>query len=293
MEHRLPPGCQPLRRYAAHIAAGAGTLALALVMSGCSSMLYYPTRIEHADRAKMAVKPVDLTFKSEDGTNLHAWRFHAPEGEPAKCAILMFHGNGQNLSTHFASLYWILEHGYDYMIFDYHGYGSSEGQPSPKATVEDGHAALREMLRQFPDKKIVVFAQSLGGAVGLRSVLDMKSEVPVPLVIADSTFASYRSVARSALAHSWLTWLFQPIGWLLMSDTYAPKNFLGNLAPTRLIVIHGDADRQVDISMGRDVFNRASEPKEFWEIAGGHHIDALWRIENRTRLLKALDSACR
>lgn len=263
---------------------------LLLLLSGCSSMLYYPTRIEHVDRTKMPVKPIDVDFPSEDGTHLHAWQFKSDN--TSKCVILQFHGNGQNLTSHFHMLYWILDHGFDYMIFDYHGYGSSDGQPSPKATVEDGHAALRKIHELYPDKKIVVVAQSLGGDIGLRSVLDMKKEVPVAIVFADSTFASYRSVARSALSHSWLTWIFQPIAWLVMNDEYAPKDMLGNLAPTPLVVMHGTDDKTVDISMGRDVFDRASEPKEFWEIPGGHHIDGFYRVDIRDRFLKKLEPIC-
>jgi fermentation-respiration switch protein FrsA (DUF1100 family) len=263
-----------------------------LALSGCSSLLYFPTRIEHVDRKKMPVQPIDINFPSEDGTNLHAWQFHAVKGESSKCVILDFHGNGQNLSTHFFSLYWVLEHGLDYMIFDYHGYGSSEGKPSPKATVEDGHAALRKIHQLYPDKKIVVLAQSLGGAVGVRSVVDIKNEVPVILVFADSTFDSYRTAARTVLSHHWLTWLFQPIGWLVMSDTYAPGNDVAKLSPIPLVVIHGDQDTEVDISNGHDLFDRAASPKEFWEVPGGHHIDALYRPEIQQRFLDKIDSVC-
>ncbi len=263
-----------------------------VLVSGCSSMLYYPAPNEFVDRAKMPVKPEDVSFKSENGANLHAWRFRSVKGQPAKCAILMFHGNAQNISTHFYSLYWILEHGYDYMVFDYEGYGTSEGKPSPKTTVEDGHAALRKIHEMYPDKKIVVVAQSLGGAVGLRSVLDMKTEIPVAIVVADSTFASYRSVARSTLSNHWFTWPFQPIGWLVMSDQYAPKSALSTLAPTPLVVVHGDADTAVDISMGRDVFERASDPKEFWLVPGGRHIEGFYRVELRNRLLQKFSEVC-
>ena len=267
-------------------------LLLVLLLSGCSSLLYYPSREELVDRKKMPTKPIDLTFASEDGAKLHAWQFNA-KGTPSGCVVLQFHGNAQNMTSHFQSLYWLLDHGIDYLTFDYHGYGSSEGEPSPKATVEDGHAALRKIHVLYPNKKIVVIAQSLGGDIGLRSVLDVKNEIPIAMVFADSTFASYRSVARSTLARGWLTWLFQPIGWLVMSDEYAPKSKLGEMKPIPLVVIHGTADRTVDVSMGRDVFDRASEPKEFWEIPGGVHTDAFFRPHIRERFLSKLDAVCK
>jgi alpha-beta hydrolase superfamily lysophospholipase len=260
--------------------------------SGCSSLLYYPAREELVNRKEIPIQPVDLEFRSEDGTKLHAWQMKSPKPGLSKCVVLQFHGNGQNLSTHFYNMYWMLAHGFDYISFDYHGYGSSEGEPSPKATVEDGHAALRKIHELYPDKKIVVVAQSLGGNIGLRSVADMKNEIPVAFVFADSTFASYRSVARSTLSHGWLTWLFQPFGWLVMNDEYASKNKIHEIAPTPLVVIHGTADTLVDISMGRDVFDRATEPKEFWEIPGGRHIDSFYRVDIRDRVLAKLKPIC-
>lgn len=241
----------------------------------------------------MPVQPHDIYFASEDGTKLHAWQFTHAAGQPSKCVVLQFHGNGQNMTTHFYSLYWILEYGVDYMTFDYHGYGESDGKPSPKATVEDGHAVLRKVHELYPDKKIVVLAQSLGGAIGLRAAIDERNEVPIALIFADSTFASYRSVARSVLAKHWLTWLFQPIGWLAMSDAYAPGDDIAKLSPIPLVVIHGDADQIVDVSMGRDVFARARDPKELWIVPQGQHTDALSRSAYQKLFIDKIASVCK
>ena len=257
-------------------------------------MLYYPTRHEHVDRKLMPIKPEDMTITSADGTKLHAWRFKSALKKSSPCVILQFHGNAQNLSTHFYSFYTAPSQGYDYVTFDYRGYGSSEGKPSPKGTLEDGHAALRSVHALYPGRPIVVVGQSLGGAVALRTVADLKDEIPVRLVVVDSTFSSYRSVARRTLAHSWLTWLFQPLGWLTMSDEYAPKGRIKNLSPIPLVVIHGTKDRAVDYELGREVFVEASEPKEFWEIPDGNHIDFMYREKGMyaERFYDKLDSIC-
>lgn len=264
------------------------------VTTGCSSFLYYPTREEHVDRTKMPIKPEDLTITSADGTKLHAWRFKSQLKKPSPCVILHFHGNAQNISTHFFSFYTAPSQGYDYVIFDYRGYGSSEGRPSPRGTVEDGHAALRFVRDNYPDRPIVVVGQSLGGAVGLRSVIDMKNEVPVKLVVVDSTFASYRSAARKVLSNHWLTWLFQPIGWLAMSDEYAPKGRVKELSPIPLVVIHGDQDRGVHFDLGRTLYEEAAEPKEFWHVPGGGHIDFMFREKGKyaEKFYDKLDSVC-
>lgn len=247
-----------------------------ILMSGCSSLLYYPTPHEHVDRAKMPIKPEDVFFQSEDGTKLHGWYFHTSRPQQAKGVILFFHGNAQNLSTHFYMLYSAPVHGYDYLIFDYRGYGKSAGKPTPEGTVQDGRAALRWLKEHKPTLPIAIFGQSLGGAIAMRVALDMKTEVPFRLVVVDSTFSSYRAVGRAVLAKHWLTWIFQPLGWLLLSDGEAPEKDLKNLPPIPLIVIHGDRDAVVPYHLGERVFKNAAEPKQFWHVPGGQHTDFMW-----------------
>lgn len=250
----------------------------ALVSAGCSSLLYYPSPHEYVDRAKMPIKPEDVYFTSEDGTPLHGWYFRAQGRERPKGAILFFHGNAQNLSTHFFTLYTAPAQGFDYFIFDYRGYGKSQGRPTPEGTVQDGRAALRWLKRRAPaDTPVIVFGQSLGGPIALRTALDLKNEIPLRLVVVDSSFSSYRAVGRSTLAKSWVTWLFQPLAWVALSDGTAPERDLAHLAPVPLVVIHGDADKVVDIELGRRLFERARDPKQFWIIPGGGHTDFMWR----------------
>ncbi len=257
-------------------------VAFALALSGCSSLLYYPSRNLFFDPAKLPNHPRDVGFMSEDGTHLTGWYFRASEksleGKPPKGVLLFFHGNAENVSSHFTALYWILEKGYDFFIFDYRGYGRSGGEPSPKGTVEDGRAALRWLAANKPEGvPIIIFGQSLGGAVALRVAGDLKDEVDFKKIAVDSTFHSYRSVARKALSKHWLTWLFQPLAFVVMSDRYGPADAIPTLAPRPFLVIHGTNDRSVDFSLGEKVFELAAEPKTFWRIEGGGHIDALSR----------------
>ena len=263
------------------------------LITGCTGLLYYPTPYEYPDRKTMAQQPEDINFPSQDETKLHAWRFKSRLKTSSKCVLLHFHGNAQNLTTHFANFYSLPSVGYDYFIFDYRGYGSSQGKPTPEGTVLDGHAALRWIHKEYPDKDIVVIGQSLGGAIAMRTVLDLKDEVPVRLLVLDSTFSSYRSAARKVLAKNWVTWLLQPLGWLLMNDEYAPGD-LSKLSPTPLVIIHGDRDQTIDFSLGERIFNEASEPKEFWRIPGGRHTDFMWRENGKyaEQFYNKLENVC-
>lgn len=277
---------------------------LIFLVSGCSSALYYPSQQLYDDPAKVGAEsgesnpkianivPEDIWFKSEDGTKLNGWYFKAPGKKKPKALIVFFHGNGENISSHFLTLRWILGYGFDYFIFDYRGYGRSEGDPSPRGTMEDGKAAIRWAAIRAREKKapLVIFGQSLGGAVALRSVIELGREVPLKLMAVDSTFASYRSEGASVLSSSWLTWIFQPLAYLLLSDRYAPSDRIREIAPTPLLVMHGDADKTVPIKHGEKLFKLAQQPKEFWRIPGGEHIDVFWvhNGEYRRRFIEKL-----
>lgn len=224
----------------------------------------------------MPIPPQDVYFKSKDGTKLHGWYFPPLDQKEPAAVIVHFHGNAENLTTHFFSLYEAPSRGFAYLTFDYRGYGQSEGHPNPKGVIEDGIAAIQWMHMKHPRKPLVIFAQSLGGAIAFRSVAEVKNDVPISLMLVDSTFADYRSQARSLFSNSALTYLFQPFAWLLADNSESPKQDIARVSPIPLIVVHGDNDHVVDPSMGRDVFARAKEPKEYWEIPGGHHLQFMF-----------------
>ena len=261
-------------------------------------MLYQPLDQQVYDPEKGGFRYEDVTFQAADGVALHGWYFKSTVQKEPKALLVFFHGNGENMSTHFVTLSWLLDYGYDFFIFDYRGYGSSQGDPTPEGTVKDGIAAINyagtRALKSQTKYPLVVFAQSLGGAVALRSLIDMKkapgNTVWPKLIVVDSSFLSYKAAARAVLAHSWITWILQPFTYLVLSDEWAPGDAVKSLAPTPLVVMHGDKDQLVDYSLGLDLFDKAGEPKEFWKIEGGKHIDSFWRHGDvyRTKLLNRL-----
>ena len=266
-------------------------LILAAFMSGCSSLFYHPTREELVYRDKLPLKPRDIHFQSKDGTKLHAWHFPALGTKNPKAAIVLFHGNAENLSSHFIQLYEAPARGYAYLIFDYRGYGKSEGSPKPKGTVEDGVAAIRWMHSNYPNTPLVIFGQSLGGAVAFKAVNQIKDEIKISLIVADSTFHDYRSAARSLFARNWLLFLFQPLAWALADNSASPKDDIPELSPIPLLIVHGTKDPVVDYSLGQEVYALAKDPKEFWSIPEGRHIDFMLRESGKygDKLFERLD----
>ena len=209
----------------------------------------------------------DVSFQTSDGLSLQGW--FIPGGSAggstggSGLTWVWFHGNGGNIGHRIEEL--ALAHhrtGENIFIFDYRGYGQSEGSPSEKGTYLDSRAAM-EYLRSRPDvdpSKIVYLGHSLGAAVALELSL---TQPPLALVLV-SPFASVRDMAR-------LTLPFPPAGWLVRNHyDNIPRIQMLNIP---LLVLHGDLDDTVPISQGRKLFEAANEPKRFQLLEGAAHND--------------------
>lgn len=268
-------------------------LSAVLFLSSCSSFFYHPSSLKFYDKNRLSVPPKEIYFESKNGAKLHAWYFPS-QTKPAKGLILHLHGNAQNLTSHFLYLRQAPAQGYDHFIFDYQGYGESEGTPSPERVVQDAEAALRFLQSFKPCLPIFIFAQSLGGNVALRMLANLKhpaiKELGVELVIVDSSFASYRSVARQVFASHWLTWIFQPIAWLVVDNSQGlGAGDLGKISPTPLWVIHGTKDRVIRFSQGENLYAWAKEPKFFWPVTDGVHTSLLANSKSTDLFFKKLN----
>ncbi len=235
---------------------------LGWILCGCSSLLYYPSRGLYVNPSKLTPPPEEHQFLLED-LQIHGWIFRA-RTQPAKAMVLFFHGNAQNRSAHFLSLFWLVEAGYDLAIFDYPGYGQTGGQPSPKSTVQMARAAMKYVQQQNKSNRWIVYGHSLGGAIAMRAVWEERESLRPNLLVVDSSFLSYRTAARRLVAKSPWTWVLQPVAWLLMNDTWAPGQRIGDLNGIPLVVTHPRNDEIIPFDLGEDIFSTASEPKQFW-----------------------------
>lgn len=270
-----------------------------LFTAGCTHLFYQPGKTQLFDPAKIGLEYQDFRIESANGRKLHAWLFPARKDAAELGTVVQFHGNGENITTHFNSLAWVAKRGYNLVTFDYSGYWDSDGEPGQKALNEDALAAL-EYARGFNQSRsvetgknllLVAYGQSLGGAVLLRALADYPHRDELAAVVVDSSFSSYQDIAREKLSLLWETWLFQPLAYLLVSDCYAPEKKMASLSGTHILVIHGTDDVAVPIRHGRRIFELAGEPKTFWEVPGGRHIDSMVKHDGKYRdmLIQYLD----
>ncbi len=259
-----------------------------LLLNACSGLLYHPSDKVFWPAQKFGLQAKDIHFENAEGVRLHAWLLE-PKKVSKPWVFILFHGNAENLSSHYAGLAWTVEMGARLFVFDYQGYGQSEGEPSPRGTVQDGIAALRWVNDQFPNLKMIVVGQSLGGAVAVRSLqeLDRDETFPAPkALILEGSFSSYQSAGVSVLSRSWITWPLQPLAYVLLSDTWAPHaDFFAQSRHLKIpkLIIHNERDPVVDYTLGEELFQALPQPKELWTIPAGRHMDTFWREEPNYR----------
>ena len=205
----------------------------------------------------------DVFFSTSDGVRLNGW-FVPGKSE---MTLLWFHGNAGNISHRLDNI--LLLHrrlGVNVSIFDYRGYGRSEGRASERGIYLDAEAAIEYVVSRGdvnPEKELLLFGRSLGASVAV----EMATRYQARALILESPFTSIRAMAKSAYP-------YLPVGILtsLIQARYDSLSKIGN-ARTSLMVLHGDIDEIVPIELGRELFDAANEPKRFYAIEGAGHND--------------------
>lgn len=255
-------------------------------LSGCSSLFYFPTQDKYYDPAQMNLTYEDFWLQTQSGSQIHGWKI--PGQKPSRGSVVFFHGNAENLTSHFTVLAWLPPQGYDLFIFDYPQYGLSKGDLSPSTTVEAGVAVLEWVHEKYKPQNLIVYGHSLGGTVALKSVEEVKASIPIAKVVIQSSFGSYRGMSQGVLKRQWWTWPVVPITYLFISRSHDPK--VEKLSPIPLLFIHGTGDRVVESYHSEELFAQAGEPKELWLIPQGNHMNLYGDSQNplRERLLDFL-----
>jgi fermentation-respiration switch protein FrsA (DUF1100 family) len=224
------------------------------------SLVYYPKCFPEGDWDKKPSHFEDVSFESSDGTRLHGWYV---EAKHPRAVILYNHGNGGNITDRTDAVLRLHErHGATVFIYDYRGYGKSEGQPNESGILQDARSARRWLANRsgIDEQEIVLLGYSLGGGVAV----DLAAKDGAKGLILENTFTSLPDVGR------WYT-RGLPLRWIMVSRLDSKSKIPHYHGP--LLQTHGDADKVVPYKLGKRLFEQANEPKEFIAAPGGGHAD--------------------
>lgn len=290
----------PSRRHRSGPSAGASprffgaALLIGCFVLGCDSAFYYPSSTVYRTPNRFGLAWEDVWLRTSDGLRLHGWFLPAVEasgqGAAARGTIVHFHGNAENITNHLPLVAWLPPRGYNVLMFDYRGYGRSEGSVTRAGTIADGHAALDHVLAR-PDvdrDRVVFYGQSLGGAVAIAVAADRPE---LRGVIAESTFSSYRAIAARHLQRSlFFAGPAFALAHAVISPGHDPITAAPLLSPRPLFVITAAHDRICFPEMGRELFNAARPPRSLWEAPNSGHLAILHEdgAELQSRVLEWL-----
>jgi fermentation-respiration switch protein FrsA (DUF1100 family) len=241
--------------------ASAPTSSRKPVQSLHETLLFFPSKYPRGDWSPAGLEVEDCWFTAQDGTRLHGWYVEHPN---PRALVLYAHGNAGNVAQ-WARVLRLLHKRFQVsvMIFDYRGYGRSEGVPTVKGALLDVRAArlhLAELTKVAPEE-IVLWGRSLGGALAI----DVAANDGARGLIVESTFSSLRDVALIHYPRAVVDWFIGDE----LNSVERIQDFQGPLLQS-----HGTADRLVPLSLARRLFEAANEPKQFTVVEGGDHNSA-------------------
>lgn len=239
------------------IIAGAYIIFAGFLFVFQSHYVYYPERVLIADPGTIRLNFESIYFRTEDGVTLFGWFIPC---ENSRGVILFCHGNAGNISHRLESIQIFHRLGLDVFIFDYRGYGKSEGKPTELGTYKDAEAAWGYLVKERKTNRsqIIVFGRSLGGAIASWLASNHK---PGALIL-ESTFTSLSDVAAKFYP-------YLPVR-LLLRFKYHTAEYLGRVN-CPVLVVHSRNDEIMPFNHGNQLFKTANEPKKFLEISGTHN----------------------
>lgn len=219
--------------------------------------VYLPDAVLVETPAVRGMPYENISVRTLDGLLIHGWIVKA---ENAKGCVLFCHGNAGNISHRLESMAIFHSIGYDVCIFDYRGYGESEGKPSEEGTYSDAVAVWKYLTgtREYDPLSICIFGRSLGGSVAAW----LAARVEPGSLIVESSFSSLPALA----AH---LYPFLPVRFLLRLQ-YNTEQEIGNVA-CPILIVHSRDDDIVPVSFGRRLYEAAGQSKRYLEIFGSHN----------------------
>ncbi len=242
------------------LVVGAYVLFVIFLFFTQSSLVYYPnipTRSLVATPDSIGIAYESVTISANDGIKLHGWYIRAQQSDGV---LLFLHGNAGNISHRLDSIKIFNELGFDIFIFDYRGYGKSEGKPSEEGTYRDADAAWTYLTQQrnVVPQDIVIFGRSLGASIA--SYLASR-HTPRALII-ESAFTSVPDLAAQLYP-------LVPVRWIARLQ-YNTKTFL-QAVKIPVLVIHSRDDEIIPFEHAERLFSNANDPKQLLTLRGGHN----------------------
>jgi uncharacterized protein len=220
-------------------------------------LLFMPTSGFMQTPESAGLEAEDIWVVTEDGVKLHAWYFPHEESDRV---IVLSHGNAGNISYRLDIAGTLLKAGAAVLMYDYRGYGQSEGRPSEEGLYKDISAVIEYLKTEkgYPDRKVYMYGRSLGAAVAAYAA----TKYDLGGLVLDSAFKNLRAMIQDVYP-------FVPSS--LARYEFPTEKYLRQLQGMPVMIMHSPNDEIVGFHNSQYLYEIANEPKQFVELRGGHN----------------------
>ena len=222
------------------------------------SFTFQPTNETLYNPGNIGLEYENLQLETSDGLTLSAWFVPAKNAE---FTVLVCYGNGGNMAHRLDLINILNELGINCLLFDYRGYGNSDGKPAEQGVYIDARTAYDWLINEkmFKPEKIIIYGQSLGGSIAAHLASNVKSQG----LIIESGFTSYVDIGRKFYP-------YMPVRFFARYG-FKTSDYLKNVN-CPVLIIHSRNDEIIPFQFGLRLYEQAAkEPKEFLEITGSHN----------------------
>ncbi|PLB36613.1 alpha/beta hydrolase [Aspergillus candidus] len=215
----------------------------------------------------------ELQIPTPDGQSLHAL-FMRPSNSRVnrKLTVVMFHGNAGNIG-HRIPIAKVMQDvlGCHVLMVEYRGYGLSTGVPDENGLKIDGQTGL-DYVRQRAetrDNKVIVYGQSLGGAVAIHLAATNQEDGVIAGLILENTFLSIRKLIPS---------VFPPARYLarFCHQNWNSEELLPKITSMPILFLSGLKDEIVPPENMTALFASCNSPRKRWRtLPNGAHNDSV------------------
>ncbi len=197
--------------------------------------------------------PNELKIISGNGEKINGVFLENPDAE---YTILFSHGNAEDLGNVLPFMRQFHELGYSVLMYDYRGYGTSEGSPSVRKAYQDIEAAYRWLVEEKGINPQTIISQ--GRSVGGGPAAWLAAHREVGGLVLESTFVSAFRVKTLVPITPW--------------DKF---NNLRHIKQTTcpVLIMHGREDQVLPFWHGKKLYEAAPGKKTHLWIDDAQHND--------------------
>ena len=223
-------------------------------------VLFKPIKCKEYVSSWKGRRAIEVQFENESGTKLAGLYFPGPSN---KKVILVHHGQYGNINTHIQYCDFLLTPENSLFIYDYAGFGKSEGSPTISGTLDDTSAAYQCLVNKLKiDPAHIIH---YGGSLGSGPAAQIAAEKECAALILISPYKSIKTAAKDFFPFLNI----YPDVLLVDSDFDTIENIKKLKAP--LLVVHGTGDASIGIRHGDQIFASANQPKTYFRVENGSH----------------------